>query len=256
MNSLILRVRNLWRRLITGSLRDISSATPWSVLPDGLKITTLAHTGVYVVDNFCSAEEAVDIIGAATSRLTRSKILTEEGFTDSDERSSCTALMYGPNFRHPGVVPLMQRAAALVGLPYTHLEEVYVTRYRETEFYGQHIDFGDDFDVDRLYTVLLYLNTVPEEQGGATVFPSLKAAVQPLVGRAVTWTNKNPDGSGHLETNHAAFPVKNDGEKWAIQFWFRRYRLMDPAWEKPDQRSGASEPLRGNEILPAGVRHT
>ena len=136
--------------------------------------------------------------------------------------------MYGPYYRYAGVVPLMRRAAALVGLPYTHLEEVYVTRYGEEDFYGQHIDFGDDFGIDRLYTVLLYLNTVPEEQGGATVFPSLKAAVQPQVGRAVTWTNKNPDGTGHLETNHAAFPIKNGGEKWVIQFWFRRYRMIDP----------------------------
>ena len=163
--------------------------------------------------------------------------------------------MYGPKFRYPGVMPLMQRAAALVGLPYTHLEEVYVTRYRETEFYGQHIDFGDHFDVDRLYTVLLYLNTVPEEHGGATVFPSLKAAVQPLVGRAVTWTNKNPDGSGHLETNHAAFPVKNDGEKWAIQFWFRRYRLIHPGWEQPEKVAVNTMSQARKEELPEGVRY-
>jgi hypothetical protein len=256
MSSLTLKIRNFWHHLITGSFKDVRSMMPWSVLPDGFKVTRLFHTGVYVIDDFCSAAEAADIIAVASGRLNRSRIRTESGFTDSDERSSYTALMYGPGYRYSSVVPLMRRAAALVGLPYTHLEEVYVTRYRETEFYGQHIDYGDNFDVDRLYTVLLYLNTVPEEQGGATVFPTLKAAVQPLVGRAVTWTNKNPDGSGHLESNHAAFPVKNNGEKWAIQFWFRRYRMIDPNWEHLDQGVVSSKPLSGHENLPEGVRHT
>ncbi|MGI9290452.1 MAG: prolyl hydroxylase family protein [Gammaproteobacteria bacterium] len=255
MAGLALKFKNLWRRLITGSLTDVSSIAHLSVLPDNLKITRLAETGVYVIDNFCSAEEAADIIKIASSRLGRSGIRTAEGFTQSNERSSYTALMYGPKFRCQTVVPLMQRAAALVGLPYTHLEEVYVTRYRETEFYGQHIDFGDHFDVDRLYTVLLYLNTLPEEHGGATVFPSLKAAVQPLLGRAVTWTNKNPDGSGHLETNHAAFPIKNDGEKWVIQFWFRRYRLIDPDREQTRHHGVLTDSSGANNVLPEGVRH-
>ena len=138
-------------------------------------------------------------------------------------------------------------------MPYTHLENVFVTRYSEGDFYEQHIDFGDVYGVDRLYTVLLYLNTLPVEQGGATVFPSLKVAVQPKVGRAVSWTNINPDGSGHLETNHAAFPVKDSGEKWVIQFWFRRYRMISPLGRKGEIVAPAIRPLSGDEDLPEGV---
>jgi hypothetical protein len=252
-NSVLRKISRFWHRLVRGSLRDISSPAPWAVLPDGFQIRTLANTGVRVVDNFCTADEAKEIIDVASDRLERSLVMTAEGFRETDLRSSDHALLFGPRYRYQGVIPLMRRAAALVGLPYTHLEEVYVTRYGEKDFYGQHIDYGDDFGIDRHYTVLLYLNTVPEEQGGATVFPSLKAAVQPLVGRAVTWTNKNPDGSGHLESNHAAFPVKNGGEKWVIQFWFRRYRIIDPMPRDAEDGIPVSEPLRGDERLPDGV---
>ncbi|MDP7092998.1 MAG: 2OG-Fe(II) oxygenase, partial [Gammaproteobacteria bacterium] len=166
---------------------------------------------------------------------------------------SDTARMFGPDSRNDVIYPLMLRASMLVGLPYTHLEDVYVTRYQEGGRYDEHIDFGDEFQVDRLYTVLLYLNTLPESQGGETVFPNLKVAVQPRVGRAVTWTNKNPDGSGHFEVSHAACLVKNGGEKWSIQFWFRRYPMLDPVAEVETLQARPGIRLTGWEELPEGV---
>ncbi len=246
-------VANLWHRLISGSLQNTQAQTSWSLLPDGFEIIKLFNTGVFVVDNFCTPEEANNIIEAAKNRMVHSAVMVDGKFRHTAGRISDTARLFGPKYQYSGVVALMRRAAALVGLPYTHLEDVYVTRYTEGGFYATHIDFGDAFGVDRLYTLLLYLNSMPEEQGGATVFPTLKTAVQPKVGRAVAWTNKNPDGTGHLETNHAAFPVKNGGEKWVIQFWFRRYRMIDPIRMGDDTPAKEIRPLRGDEILPEGV---
>jgi len=247
----------IWQQLITGYTRHAEPKVPAAIFPPGFSVHSLADTGVYVIDNFCTAAEASNIVVAAKDRLVRSGVLIDGKFQDSNERKSHTAQLYGPHFRYPGVVPLMCRAAALVGLPYTNVENVYVTRYQEGEFYAQHIDYGDSFNVDRLYTLLLYLNTVPEEQGGATVFPSLKTAIQPVAGRAVSWTNKNPDGSGHLETNHAAFPIKNGGEKWVIQFWFRNYRVSKPLQSDQSMPTLLGErswqQLRGDEELPEGV---
>jgi hypothetical protein len=244
---------NFWHRLISGSLQNTQPKASWSLLPNGFEIIKLFNTGIFVVDNFCTPEEAGKIIEAAKNRMVRSGVLVDGRFRDSDGRISETARLFGLKYRYSGVVPLMRRAAALVGLPYTHLEDVYVTRYTEGGFYATHIDFGDAFGVDRLYTLLLYLNSMPEEQGGSTVFPTLKTAVQPKIGRAVAWTNKNPDGSGHLESNHAAFPVKNGGEKWVIQFWFRRYRMIEPIGTGDDTPAKEIRPLRGDEILPEGV---
>ena len=79
--------------------------------------------------------------------------------------------VFGPNANNPQFLPIAIRAAALTGLPYTHLEGVYVTRYGEGGHYNEHVDYGDDFRVDRLYTVLLYLNDMAPSEGGATADP-------------------------------------------------------------------------------------
>ena len=150
--------------------------------------------------------------------------------------------------------PLLYRAGMLLGLPPENVETVYVTRYAEGEYYKAHEDFYSGFDGDRLYTVLIYLNDMDESQGGGTVFEQLNIGVRPRLGRAVIWTNRNPDGSPHPETRHEAMPVTNGGEKWVIQLWFRAYSLIDipPGMvEAPQTRPGAA--LTGNESVPAGA---
>lgn len=257
-NSVFAGIRQWWQQRITGYEPAAQPSFPTELFPDNFRVRVVGATGVYVFENFCTPEEADEIVSVAAERLGPSGVLVNARFEQTSERSSHTAALFSRYFRYPGVVPLMQRAAALVGLPYTNIEDVYVTRYREGDFYAQHIDYGESFAVDRLYTVLLYLNDVPEEQGGATVFPSLRTAVRPAKGVAVSWTNKNPDGSGHLESNHAAFPVTGAGEKWAIQFWFRNYRVVEALDDLPRDfpvYAGCErQPLQGGESLPEGVR--
>jgi prolyl 4-hydroxylase len=197
-----------------------------SYVPDGFAIRRVGRTGVSVVDGFCTPEEAQAIIDIARDQLNPSAVQVDGKFVLAEGRQSDTALVFGPKNRDPALLPIACRAAILTGLPYTHLEGVYVTRYGEGGHYNEHVDYGDDFNVDRLYTVLLYLNDMGLEQGGATAFPNLNIQVQPRVGRAVSWTNMNPDGSAHLETSHAALPVKSGGEKWTIQFWFHPYKMF------------------------------
>lgn len=51
------------------------------------------------------------------------------------------------------------------------------------------------------------------EQGGATVFTSLHAALFPKKGTAAYWMNLHRDGEGDVRTRHAACPVLT-GTKW------------------------------------------
>jgi len=256
IKKIIKRLRGGWKRRRFHLANWSNAAVPVhniSWLPDGFQVRKLAATGVSLIDNFCTHEEAQAVIDSSKDKVRRSRVLVDGKFEDSPGRISDTAMMFGANYRDESLFPLMQRAAMLVGIPYTHLEDVYVTRYGEGGLYNEHLDFGDEYQVDRLYTVLLYLNSVPAEQGGATVFPKLKTAVQPVAGRAVTWTNKNPDGSGHFENSHAAYPVKNGGEKWVIQFWFRRYPMVAAIGDLAVPQARQGQAIDPQTELPAGV---
>jgi hypothetical protein len=227
---------------------------PIAFLPDGFRITHGGKTGLSIVDNFCTPAEAGYLIDCARDKLRDSRITINNKRIKDDYRTSQTALVLDNKFKDPRILPLIYRASMLLGVPYSNVESVYVTRYREGEYYKAHQDFYAGFDGDRLYTVLIYLNDLEPDQGGTTVFSKLNIGVKPKLGRAVVWTNTNPDGSNHEETSHEAMPVTNGGEKWAIQLWFRKYKMIgipDLVVEAPQSQQG--EPLKGDESLPAGA---
>jgi hypothetical protein len=227
---------------------------PIVFLPDGFTVTHAGSTGLRIVDNFCTPDEAAYLIHCASDKLKDSRITINNKQIKDDYRTSQTALVFDPFNKDPQILPLLYRASMLLGVPFANVESVYVTRYREGEYYKAHRDFYAGFDGDRLYTALIYLNDLSPEQGGGTVFGDLNIGVRPKLGRAVIWTNTNPDGSHHEETSHEALPVENGGEKWAIQLWFRKYKMIDipdAFIETPQTSQG--QPLAGDEALPAGA---
>jgi prolyl 4-hydroxylase len=227
---------------------------PLVFLPDGFTIHWAAKTGIAIADNFCTTDEASYLIEQARKRLRDSRITIDNKQIKDDYRTSKTAVVFDPNNQDPAVLPLLYRAGMLLGLPHTHVETVFVTRYESGEYYKAHEDFYEGFDGDRLYTVLIYLNDLTEEQGGGTVFERLNIGVRPKLGRAVMWTNKNPDGSNHPETRHEALPVAPGAEKWVVQLWFRNYKMIDvPKGAIATPQTATGQPLRGDETIPAGA---
>ena len=261
MNRITAKIRRSWRWLsdrqgyFGAKLFGLRVPVfPLMHLPDGFTVQQIGETGLSLVENFCTADEAQHLINIARTRLRRSRITVGDKQVQDEYRTSQTAIVYDPFTSDEVVIPLLHRAGMLLGLPGTNVETVFVTRYGENEYYKAHQDFYPGFDGDRLYTVLIYLNDMNEDQGGGTVFEKLNIGVRPKLGRAVVWTNTNPDGSHHEETVHEALPVKNGGEKWAIQLWFRAYEMIDipPGMiETPQQQPG--KPLTGREELPAGA---
>lgn len=76
-------------------------------------------------------------------------------------------------------------------------------------------DANKEFSVftgNRIATVLFYMNDVI--QGGATVFPKIRASVSPRKGSATVWFNLFKSGDGDYRTLHAACPVLV-GTKWS-----------------------------------------
>ena len=102
--------------------------------------------------------------------------------------------------------------------------------------------------------MLIYLNTLSEQQGGATYFRELNVAVKPTRGRAICWTHMNPDGSQNLEAMPAMSPAAGEGvEKWIIQLCFRPYRMQPIKYQSESLQMRPGKALTGQETLPDGV---
>ena len=114
--------------------------------------------------------------------------------------------------------------------------------YTEGQKFDVHHDMGtlshDGLSVDvveprRLVTLFVYLNDVPEANGGRTEFPYLPDAsrggggafgVQPKRGSAVVFSNVAEDGRADPRTAHRACPVTGGGqggkvEKFGMNVW-------------------------------------
>jgi len=223
-------------------------------LPDGFSVQHVGKTGLALTENFCTADEADYLIEKARNLLVDSRIVIDNKPVKDSYRTSQTAMVFDPFHKDPSLLPLLYRGAMLLGVPHSHVETIFVTRYRSGEYYKAHEDFFAGFHGDRLYTILIYLNDLRDDQGGETVFEKLNLAVRPKLGRAVAWTNTDPDGSVHPETRHEAMPVAEGTEKWAIQLWFRNYEMIKIADELGSTpQTARGEPLSGDEVLPDGV---
>ena len=90
--------------------------------------------------------------------------------------------------------------------------------------YEPHVDyFGEARDLergDRVATMLFYL-TSDHLRGGATVFPFLNLAVNPIRNAALFWYNTKRNGrGGEAATLHAGCPVLY-GTKLIANLWIR-----------------------------------
>lgn len=262
IRKLIRRSRNLamriWYRRNYYLARLIPRAVPFLPLPyvpNGFAVHRVGNTGIQIIDNFVTAEEAGYLIETARGQLKRSGVIVKGDVVFDAGRTSAHAVMFHRYRQDPRILPIIARGAMLAGVPPENAEQIYVSRYQSGELYHGHYDVSDDFKTShRLCTILVYLNEMNEQQGGATYFRDLNVAIRPKTGRAVCWTNTNPDGSIHRETLHAALPpVGEETEKWVIQLWFRPYRMHRIHEKLPALQAVSGLPLKGDEALPPGT---
>jgi len=120
---------------------------------------------------------------------------------------------------------LEDRACEYVDLPTTHLEPMQVVVYEKGQKYNPHYDFfsADSTEVskgNRSKTVLVYLNDLPENSGGYTIFPKINLRVKPKKGDAIYFENMNGSDVDY-NTLHAGEEILGDYNKYAINIWFR-----------------------------------
>ncbi|XP_028668628.1 prolyl 4-hydroxylase subunit alpha-2-like [Erpetoichthys calabaricus] len=127
---------------------------------------------------------------------------------------------------HLVVFRLNQRIADVTGLSMESAEPLQVANYGVGGQYEPHYDFPRihvndtvfKLNGSRIATLLIYMSDV--EAGGATVFPDVGAALQPIKGTAVFWYNVLKNGEDDYSTLHGACPVLV-GSKWVSNKWIR-----------------------------------
>lgn len=181
-----------------------------------------------VLHDLISDAEIDDVINNVGGRLRRATARNARTgqFEPADYRISKSAWL--PPSTSVAVRDIFQRVEDLTNLDMEFSEDFQVNNYGIGGMYDPHFDFSrahesttwkdayGDNRGNRIATVLFYLSDV--EAGGATVFPTVGAAVQPKKGSAVFWYNLLPSGEGDLLTRHAGCPVLV-GSKWVANFW-------------------------------------
>ena len=123
------------------------------------------------------------------------------------------------------------RASSLTGFPTVNIESLQVVWYRSGQEYRPHFDYfppgsaGTERELSRggqrMVTLFVYLNTVPERNGGATVFPVLNVTIPAVKNTAAFWYDMTPDGKEDARTLHGGAAV-SDFEKFGLNIWIRQ----------------------------------
>ncbi|MFV2035856.1 MAG: 2OG-Fe(II) oxygenase [Halocynthiibacter sp.] len=199
------------------------------------KITTLSlNPLVAVIDDFFDAGDAHHIIELGRNDLGPSNVLVGTSRTSSDKRSNLHAVL--DQWQDARCTELANRLSAIVRLPPENAESAKLLCYRDDQKFDPHFDAYSlalghveylRMGGQRLFTTICYLNDVDE--GGETVFPALKIAVTPRLGRVLMFSNTVPGANEpHPHALHAGTALTAEGEKWVLSLWWREQMYHVP----------------------------
>lgn len=147
-----------------------------------------------------------DVIDPATGRLIRHPVRTSDAATFPlvDET--------------PALHALNRRLAMASGTDATQGEPLQVLRYRPGQEYRPHVDALDRDDNQRLFTMLVWLDT--DYEGGETFFLANGLKLRGETGDAILFRNADADGRLDPHALHAGLPVTR-GTKLIASRWIR-----------------------------------
>jgi len=185
---------------------------------------------VVVFAELLSADECVELIALARSRLARSETVeTRTGASAVNPARTSDGMFFEPG-EFPVCARLEQRIATLLDWPLENGEGLQVLRYGPGTEYLPHYDYFDPSEAgtpailkrggQRVGSLVCYLNT--PQAGGATVFPDIGLEVAPVQGNGVFFSYDRPHPS--TRTLHGGAPV-TAGEKWVATRWLREAKF-------------------------------
>ncbi len=257
LNDLIKRIRITWGRryYYLGKLMPIEVPIhTLSWVPNGFSVWPVANTGVRVVENFCTSEEAAWLIDSARNVLQ----IGEEGGTEelivNDISRTGLLTLFDQDSDDPAILSLIYRCALLFEVPYTHAECILLARCTINTRPDVMASHAPGLATGQQHTVIIYLNEAPDNAGGETVFAGLNLAISPRVGRAVCWSQSAEDSSSIDKTAHESAPASAEADKWMVQIWFGNHALRGETHGLiAPLQAKEGVPLTGIEDTPAGI---
>jgi prolyl 4-hydroxylase len=182
---------------------------------------------IILLENFITEEEAEHLMKLADEIKRPSTIDTKDDpYTLVNNVRSSESAHLG-KARDKLVLSIENKACDYVNLNTHYLEPMQVVVYEKGQKFNPHYDFfsADSQDLsirgNRNKTILVYLNDIHEDFGGATVFPKLNLKIQPKAYSAIYFENMNGTEVDY-NTLHAGEELKTDKiKKYAINIWFR-----------------------------------
>lgn len=194
-----------------------------------------AQPTVYLIHNMLTDAECSDLIAAASSGGgskfkelddTKSSIL-EHITASSDGRVKAVGidravLWKGQLHSHAGK-QIEERIDQVTGYPSDHFSDWHVDRFKSGSFYAPHFDILPT--QVPIASISVFLNDVPEENGGEIVYPNVsdgtRVKIRPTRGLAVVHHNADEDYQFDPATLHAELELTGGPD--AIKYVARKY---------------------------------
>ena len=181
------------------------------------------------ITGFLQPGEADHLKYIAHTKMERSFVYGAGGRKYAPGRTSKNAFLV--RNQDKVVACIEARTSSFSGKHFRNIEELQVVHYGPGEEYKPHYDYfvpekeGAKLELSRggqrEITFFTYLNNVPDDMGGETVFPNLGFEVLPKKNDAVFWYNTDHDGREDPKTYHSGAPIKGQWEKWGLNIWIR-----------------------------------
>ena len=176
---------------------------------------------VNIHGNFLSSEECTFLIEYSQGKLKDSGVFVDnKSLLDTVNRNSKT--YFTKRNENERITNIKNRIVNLLKIDVNKIEEIQITKYGHGDFYKLHHDYIRDLTNRRKYSVIIYLNSLEEEDGGATYFPFYKQKIHPKEGTLIYFDNMFDDNySDNFLTLHESQPIKNNKDKYIITAWSR-----------------------------------
>ena len=202
-------------------------------LPEGFKARVInEHPYIVKINNLLTDEEIEEILDLAKGNFQKSNIVVDGKLVYNDaQRNSSTAYLFEdglPNKYSKRIEKIIKRICYLLSCERNYLE-IMAVRYRKGEYFGSHVDYFEDHEINkldsagqRIATFFVYLNTLQKEDGGETEFTKLGIKSRPKKGDAIFFLNQDSETGEMLpKTEHQGNPVLTDTVKIGVNIWAR-----------------------------------